>query len=531
MFSKYYRILSLLFVFVVILGLAACGQAAPETVVETVEVEKVVTVEVEKEVEVEKVVTVEVEKEVEKVVEVEVEKEPDPVTLKVMNWSQEQADFYDEVAAEFQSEYPWITLEWDTLAQDQYREALPLMFQSDDAPDVFFWISTANRVLTAAELYDLGWIKPLHPSNDIPEEFLARWPDGAFLEGINMKNGVVYSFPFNDNKIWGPGYMYMNQDVFEAAGLDVENPPATWNELYEACQTIVENTDAYCMAVPLKGTDFQRTWYPIAGSIMSDQFFDYKNGRYSIDDPKMLEAFNFLQKMYNEDLFVPGVEDKGFSRQAMASGQAAIYFGGTWMPSVFQTMGFEDLKLAVAPPPVPDDGPVGALSQLPSENKYFVSSQTQHPEEAWLFIEWMTRPDGFFATEYLARGFGPLAFSDNAKYITDPLVVEMAADIAPNLRVAYPVPVVACPDVASSQAFRAANDIRKNWEWEAMVEALTSGSDFAPVAQEIATEKNDVFQETLEAEAASGLNVSLDCYTFPEWEYNEDFDPANYTTP
>ncbi|MBI1881416.1 MAG: hypothetical protein HYR94_24820 [Chloroflexi bacterium] len=57
---------------------AACGAApTPETVIQTVEVEKVVTVEVEKQVEVEKVVTVEVEKqvEVEKVVTVEVVKE------------------------------------------------------------------------------------------------------------------------------------------------------------------------------------------------------------------------------------------------------------------------------------------------------------------------------------------------------------------------------------------------------------------------------------------------------------------------
>ena len=66
----------------VVFGLAACNQATPETIVQTVEVEKVVTVEVEKEVEVEKVVTVEVEKEVEveKVVTVEVEKE---VTVEV----------------------------------------------------------------------------------------------------------------------------------------------------------------------------------------------------------------------------------------------------------------------------------------------------------------------------------------------------------------------------------------------------------------------------------------------------------------
>ena len=506
MFSRHARLIIFVMILTVMAGLATACANQPQTV----EVEKVVT----------------------KVVTVEVEKEPkhEPVTLKIMNWSQEQADFYKDVAEEFKKEYPWITIDWQTLAQKQYREALPLMFQSGEPPDIIFWISTSNRSLTTAELYDLGWIRPLNPNNDIPDTFFQRWPEGSFLEGVNIKNGVVYSFPFNDNKIWGPGYMYMNRDVFKAAGLDADNPPKTWNELYETCKTIVDKTDAYCMAVPLKGTDFQRTWYPIAGSSMTDQFFDYKNGRFDIDDPRMLKAFTFLQKMYNEGLFVPGVEDKGFARQTMASGQAAIYFGGAWMPSVFKKMGFEDLNLAVAAPPKPEDGPTGALSQLPSENKYFVSSQTKHPEEAWLFLEWMTRPDGYFATEYVKRGFGPLAFTDNGKYMTDPVLVKMANEIAPTLRVRYPLPYVVCPDTTKSKSFTEANNIRKNWEFEAMVEALTTNSDFAPVAKEIAQAKNDAFLKTLEQEAASGLKVSPECYAFPEWEYNQDYDHANYET-
>ncbi len=452
----------------------------------------------------------------------------DPVTLKVMNWSQEQAEFYQEVAKEFQKQYPWITLQWDTMAQKQYREALPLMFQSGDAPDVFFWISQANRVLTAAELYNLGWIAPLNGENAAPDEFLARWPKGAFLDGINRIEGKIYSFPFNDNKIWGPGYMFLNRAVLAAAGLDKDTAPSTWNELYETCKTVKEKAGAYCLAVPLKGNDLQRTWYPLAGSIMTDQFFDYKNGVHSIDDPKLLRAFSFLQKLHAEDLLLPGVNDKTFARQAMASGQAAIYFGGAWMPSVFTSMGFTDLDLGVAPPPVPDEGPMGALSQLPTENKYFVSSQTKHAKEAWLFIEWMTQPDGFFAKEYLKRGFGPLAYADNAKYIEDPVMVKMAKEIAPTLRVAYPVPVVACPDAGKSKALTEAGNIRRDWEFQAMVEALTTGADFAPVAKEIATTKDAKFQEVLKQEAAEGLNVSVDCFAFPNWEYNQDFDPADY---
>jgi multiple sugar transport system substrate-binding protein len=88
--------------------------------------------------------------------------------------------------------------------------------------------------------------------------------------------------------------------------------------------------------------------------------------------------------------------------------------------------------------------------------------------------------------------------------------------------------LVRCPDLAQSEAYLAAEQHHANWEWEAMVEALTSGSDFGPVAEEIASTKNEIFQETLAEEAEAGLDVSIECYTFPSWEYNEHFDVANY---
>ncbi|NDJ75239.1 MAG: extracellular solute-binding protein [Chloroflexi bacterium] len=451
----------------------------------------------------------------------------DTVTLKIMNWSQEQAEFYEDVADEFNDEYPNIELEFETMEQSAYREALPLMFQSDQAPDIFFWISTGNRVLTMAELYEFNWIAPLNPDG-VSDDWLERFPAGSFVEGINMVDGEVYSFPFNDNQIWGPGYMYMNNDVIRMAGLDPDAPPATWDELHDWCNTIKDQTGVYCLAIPLQGNDFQRTWYPLAGSIMTDRFFDYQQGRFAIDDPRLLEAFEFIQQLYEDDLVVPGVEDKGFARQAMGNGLAAIYFGGAWMPSVFENMGFDSLDLGVAPPPRPDDGPVGALQQGYSENKYFVSSQTDHPAEAWAFIEWMTRPDGYFATEYLARGYGTLAFSDNAAYIENPVMQQLAADIAPTLRVLYPEPLVRCPDLAQSEAYLEAEQFHPNWEWEEMVEALVSGDDFSSMAAEIAETKNEIFLAALEEEAAAGLDVSIECYTYPDWEFTENFDPANY---
>ena len=95
----------------------------------------------------------------------------------------------------------------------------------------------------------------------------------------------------------------------------------------------------------------------------------------------------------------------------------------------------------------------------------------------------------------------------------------------PTMRVQYPEPAVECPAVASSQAFISAENLRRNWEWEEMVLALTTGADFAPVAAEIAAAKNAEFQATIEAEG-----ISSDCFAFPEWDLTGNFDAALYST-
>lgn len=531
---KMYSLFGVLLMLLAALVIAACAAAEPQTVeVEKVvtvevekEVEKIVTVEVEKEVEVEKIV--EVEKEVEKIVEVAPEKEP--VTLKFMNWSQEQADFYQELSADFNEEYPWITVEFETLVEDKFKETVPLMFQSGQAPDVFEFPGLG--LLTMPQLLEQGWIRPLHTQGIPPEEWKARWPEGSFLEGVNQMNGVVYSHPRTDAIIWGPGYMFINNEVFAAAGLDPANPPQTWSELTEACHAVVDNTDSYCLSIPMKSaSEIVRTWYPIAGSIGTSEFFDLKNGRYGIDSPESLEAFNFIQGIYNtEGMVVPGVNEKAFARQSMAEGQAAIYFGGAWMPSVWKTgMGYPDIDMTVAHLPYPDDGPQGAIGTSLADTSFFVSSQTQHPEEAWLLIDYLTRPEGKYASGFVGQGFGFLSFTDNVKWLDDPHLQVMAKmAVEEPFRAAQPMPILACPDAASSMAQIEANQYRQNWEVEAMVDALISGDDFAPIAAEIAETKNQIFLETLEEEAAAGLDVSADCFTFPDWEYDQNYDPANY---
>jgi hypothetical protein len=134
----------------------------------------------------------------------------------------------------------------------------------------------------------------------------------------------------------------------------------------------------------------------------------------------------------------------------------------------------------------------------------------------------MTRPKGYWAREYLRRGFGTLAFADNLRYLKDPLIGKMDK-ISETLRVTYPEPLVFNFELIKSEAFLKAERFKPNWEWIVMVRALLSNQDFEPSAREIAATKNRIFLETLKQEHERGLMVRPDDYAFPNWDVRENF--------
>jgi ABC-type glycerol-3-phosphate transport system substrate-binding protein len=450
-----------------------------------------------------------------------------PVTLKIEDFSPEQATFHSQVAAEYHRLNPNVTIEWQSIAQAQYNQTLPLAFQSQQSPDVFYW--TAGGTNTMSQLLANGWIRPLSPDGKVDSSWTKRWPAGLFVNGINMKGGKVYGFPWQDTKYWGPGYMYLNKAVFQSAGLDPSKPPATWSELQQTCATIKAMTKAYCIAAPMKDVDWQRTWFAMASGSLTDLFFDYRTGQYDLGEPQMLQVFNYLQGLYRAGLLAPGVNDKGFSRQQFAAGQAGIYMDGPWMISVWNQLGFHSDGYTVAPHPVPDGGATGALSMRDNQNAYWVSAQTKHSAEVWAFLQWMTEPAGFFVQNFLKNSFATLAFADNKTFLTDPAwkaVFKIAE--TKNYRVATPEPVLKCPALAQSKAEADANRLHPNWEYEVMVSALVNNKDLAPMAKQVAAGRQDVLQSELQKEAGTGLKVSLDCYTFANWSYTQSYNPNGY---
>ena len=462
--------------------------------------------------------------------------EHEPVTLTYWDYSQERLEFYKEAGAEFTKEYPWITIEYQTLVEGDYKQTLPLAFQSGDSPDIFVYTwPAAGGYFEMKELLSLGWCAPFD-EDVLPEDFRSRFVDtDNLMEGIYSKDGKVYTVPRpSSNGTAGYAYMYYNKDVIEAAGL-TDNLPTTWTEFTAACQTIKDKTGKYCFAAPMiDSRELDRLiipWMGVSVPGFNDTLVSTKTGMFTVmTDPEFVETMEYLRSLYEADYAVPGQPEKNFARQAVANGDAAFYFDGGWMSSVFpSTFGFENFGVAVIPGP--DGGYRGKIANGVPLGDVFISSQSKHVKEATMYLEWITRPDGWYTKNFMARGFDVLPWGtpdELLSYMPEDNPTRDLIPLDPQVHVMAPQASLKCPDLAKSEALNAVDELQPNWSWTAIVEYLTNGGDWLSIATEIQNAQNEAFLAALAEEAANGLDVSTECFAEPEWDGLTNFDYSVY---
>jgi sn-glycerol 3-phosphate transport system substrate-binding protein len=112
-------------------------------------------------------------------------------------------------------------------------------FRAGQAPDIMQVFDVGTGVMMAAE----GAIKPVA---DVMTEAGMEFDKSQYLPGIvayySKPDGTMLSFPYNSSS----PILYFNKDIFEKAGLDVNDPPETWNEVWEAAKKIKESGAAPC---------------------------------------------------------------------------------------------------------------------------------------------------------------------------------------------------------------------------------------------------------------------------------------------
>ena len=112
-------------------------------------------------------------------------------------------------------------------------------FRAKQPPDIMQVFDAGTGVMMGAE----GAIKPVA---DILSMGGATFDKSQYLPGIvsyySKPDGTMLSFPYNCSS----PILYYNKDIFKKAGLDENNPPKTWPEVWEAAKKIKTSGAAPC---------------------------------------------------------------------------------------------------------------------------------------------------------------------------------------------------------------------------------------------------------------------------------------------
>jgi ABC-type glycerol-3-phosphate transport system substrate-binding protein len=420
------------FVLLVLLSLVlgACAPAAPaaepaapaEPVVETVVVKETQLVEVEREV----VVTP--------------TPGPNPNALftgveegaELTVWTFWLSPTFDEYIADtiagFEAAYPGVKVNWED-HQATFRDDLNNSFAAGNAPDVINLSISEGWVTEYASQGNLLALDEIVPQEAVDTYFPNLWDQ-------QMVDGMHYQFPYYQ----GIQVNLVNKQIFEEAGLTIEDFPETIDGLPALCQTIKDETGKLC--------DIRLTISDLLAQMVYEGGVDIINEdgtEFTFDSP---EAVEWLQ-MY-VDMVAAGTVDRTVlvtdqdrvGLDLFISGQAPFYATG---PNLIREVRTSNPALYgyldVVNSPVGKSGVVGKGLMAMS-----VNANTEYPVAAAALAQWFTNAESNLALSKLAAVYPstpasyddpffaaePVAIEDSAKPRAKEAVSQLA-DIVPNV--------------------------------------------------------------------------------------------------
>ena len=164
------------------------------------------------------------------------------------------------------------------------------------------------------------------PAADVLQKGGFTFDKSQYLAGIaayySKPDGTMLSFPFNSSS----PILYYNKDAFTKAGLDAENPPKTWPEVFEAAKKIKASG-----AAPCGMTSTWLTW------IQTENFAAWNNVSYGTNEngigstsvelkvnaPLFVEHFQAIADLAKDGTFRYGGRTSE-AKQLFMSGECAI---------------------------------------------------------------------------------------------------------------------------------------------------------------------------------------------------------------
>lgn len=315
----------------------------------------------------------------------------------------EKKAYWQKMMDGFTKENPNIEIEYqEAPAGDDFETKLNTGFASGTAPDIinFTMASMGTRV-------PLGQYAVL-------DEYMEGW-DGKedFMEtalALGNINGKQYGIPL----IADPRILIYNKEMFEEAGLDPDSPPTTWEELKEAHEALIKKDGDTVvqtgLGIPTSGTNTQH-WF----SIFMEQngvknLVDDDNDTILCNTPEAIEAAEFMKELVDDGVIFWNADNS--DENPFATGKAAMTFASDIDFANWNTGDLEG-KIAMA-------DPISGTRQatFSGMNFMYMSGETEHKEEVWKFIEYVSTPENMW-TRYEDLGNAVMRESLKDRYVAE----------------------------------------------------------------------------------------------------------------
>jgi len=322
--------------------------------------------------------------------------------------------YWEDTAAAFEEANPGVTVEIQSVQNEEMDGKLQTALNAGDAPDIFMARGGGKLadVVAAGQAMDLT--------------------DGVTEETTSALGGVLSAFEIDD-KVYGiptavlPSGIFYSGDTFAAAG--ITEPPATIEDLVTTDDAL-KAAGVAPIAVGAKDAWPAAHWYyNFALRACSKETMDEAADSRQFDDPCWLEAGENLQAFIETEPFNDGFlttaaqQGAGSSAGLIANGQAAMELMGAWDPGVIASLTPDEKPLAdllwFPFPAVEGDGAPGAMMGGVDGYSCWVNA----PKECVDFLNFMVEKQN---QEAYAEAFVTLPASQEAQgVVTDPALKEV----------------------------------------------------------------------------------------------------------
>lgn len=270
-----------------------------------------------------------------------------------------------------------------------------------------------TSVMFSIDIYELIEQGAIVPFDDVVKTAEDKAWLNSFYPAL-MENGKTqgktWGIPFQRSTI----VMYYNKDAFRAAGLDPENPPATWDELVSAGKKLTKksggNVEQWGAMIPSTGYPY---WMFGALAMQNGQTLMNGDGNATyFDAPATVEALQYWKDLGEKHGIMPsGTIEWGTLRQNFLEGKTAIMWHSTGNLTTVKDNAKFDFGVAMLPANKRRGTPTGG------GNFYiFKKSSAEEKAASLKLIKFLTQPtqtaEWSIKTGYLATG--PDAYATDA---------------------------------------------------------------------------------------------------------------------